>query len=72
MNGSPAPDVVLEVLACKCSKSFKGPDYNCINNDMKCKEMCELKMCENQPNDQEEEESDVEQSSDDELHEPEY
>ena len=50
MDGTPAPDTVLQFLACKCTKSCQAPSCPCVNNQMKCSDMCRLKTCGNQEN----------------------
>jgi len=58
MSGSPAPNAVLEMLSCSCSKTCKAPDCPCVSNMLKCSDMCKLRGCENEP---------VDNDSDDEL-----
>ena len=48
MHGSPAPDAVLELLACKCVRSCKLPQCTCLSNGLKCTDMCRLQTCSNQ------------------------
>lgn len=54
MNSSPAPEVVLELLACKCLRVCKLPDCRCLANGLTCTHMCKLQTCTNQPMQQEE------------------
>lgn len=49
MQGSPAPDSVLELLACKCRRSCQPGNCPCMINGLKCSEMCQLQTCQNQP-----------------------
>lgn len=39
---STAPDVVLELLACKCVRSCKLPNCTCLANGLACTDMCKL------------------------------
>ena len=71
MEGSPAPQSVMELLACSCTRSCQQQTCTCIANGLKCSEMCKLKSCTNQPV-EEEDESDIVLSSDDEIDELEY
>jgi len=36
MHGQPAPDSVLELLACKCKKECKAGECICLYNGLKC------------------------------------
>ena len=49
MNGDPAPKAVLELLSCKCTRSCKLPGCSCMQNGLKCTDMCRLKECQNRP-----------------------
>ena len=42
MRSSPAPYVVLELLACKCVRSCKLPKCTCMANGLACADMCKL------------------------------
>ena len=55
MDGKPAPEAVLELLACRCSRSCRLPDCVCMANGLTCTDMCRLQDCENQPIQDEEE-----------------
>ena len=48
MDGKPAPDAVLELLACRCTRSCKLPSCVCLANGLKCTDICTLKQCQNQ------------------------
>ena len=48
MDGKPAPDAVLELLACRCTRSCKLPSCVCLANGLKCTDICTLKECQNQ------------------------
>ena len=48
MRSPPAPDAVLELLACKCKRSCKLPSCPCLTNKLPCTDMCSLQTCSNQ------------------------
>ena len=48
MDGEPAPQAVLDLLACTCSRSCRPTSCLCITNGLKCTDMCKLANCENQ------------------------
>ena len=46
---APAPVAVLDLLACSCSRSCKPPNCVCLQNGLKCTDMCKhTKDCVNQ------------------------
>ena len=49
MGGQPAPQAVLELLSCQCSRSCKLPSCSCIVNGLRCTDMCRLQDCTNKP-----------------------
>ena len=49
MSGLPAPELVLEILSCTCS--CIPSKCTCMQNGLKCTEMCSLKSCENKTDD---------------------
>ncbi|KAL8572154.1 hypothetical protein ACOMHN_057829 [Nucella lapillus] len=49
MNVQPAPDAVLELLACSCRKECTTEVCVCLMNGLKCTDMCKLQTCDNQP-----------------------
>ena len=51
MQGSPAPEAVLQMLSCKCVQTCKLPDCMCMVNQLKCTDMCKLQTCTNQRTD---------------------
>jgi len=55
MQGSPAPDTVLQLMSCKCASTCKHPDRTCLANQLKCTDMCKLQTCTNQRSEDEEE-----------------
>jgi hypothetical protein len=48
MQGQPAPQAVLDLLACTCPKSCKLPKCVCMASGLKCTDMCKLSTCDNQ------------------------
>lgn len=48
MSGQPAPQSVLDLLACTCPRSCKLPRCVCMANGLKCTDMCKLTTCDNQ------------------------
>ena len=49
MHVQPAPDAVLELLACSSPKECTMEDCVCLKNGLKCTDMCKLKTCDNHP-----------------------
>ena len=47
LHRQPAPDAVLEFIACQCKRECKPGDCGCINNGFKCTYMCKLQTCGN-------------------------
>ncbi|XP_078728559.1 uncharacterized protein LOC144944341 isoform X1 [Lampetra fluviatilis] len=45
MRSPLAPDVVLELLACKCVRSCKMPSCTCLPNGLTCTDMFRLQTC---------------------------
>lgn len=66
MKGQPAPQVVLEFMACTCSKSCKIPKCQCITNGFKCSPVCRLQTCENMPPEDHEDEMSMSDNDSDE------
>jgi len=48
MRSTPAPDVVLELLACKCVWSCSMPSCTRLSSGLTCTDMCRLQNCSNQ------------------------
>lgn len=48
MSGPTAPDDILEMLSCKCSRQCRLPDCVCLKNGLRCTYMCKLQTCLNQ------------------------
>ena len=40
MDGKPAPEAVLELLACRCPKSCRLSDCVCMANALTCTQTC--------------------------------
>ena len=57
MDGQPAPEAVLDFLACVCPKKCALPKCACMTNGLKCTDMCRLPDCENQTSFSDNEES---------------
>ena len=66
MEGQPAPDAVLDLLACTCPKKCTLPKCECMANGLKCTDMCKLPDCDNQPSISDSEESADEDEDEDE------
>lgn len=47
MRGPLAPEIVLDLLSCKCTKECKTPSSLCNANGLKCTEACRLTVCSN-------------------------
>ena len=60
MDGTPAPQAVLDLLTCRCSKKCVLPSCQCMINGLKCTDMCRLPNCENQSPISDDEDSDDE------------
>lgn len=64
MDGLPAPQAVLDLLSCKCTRTCKLPSCVCLMNGLKCTDMCRLRDCANQASAQD---SDSENAMEDEY-----
>ena len=64
MTGSPAPQVVLSLLSCKCARACRPNDCTCIVNVLMCTAACKLQTCTNMAGDDDEPENDQQDSSD--------
>ena len=64
VNGPPAPEAVIELLACKCSRASKPNCCSCIQNGLKCPDLCKLKTCTNWKSDEEAEDTEEPLESD--------
>ena len=51
MRGSPAPEAVLQLLSCNCSRRCKLPECPCMSIGLKSTILCKLQTCDNQPQD---------------------
>ena len=65
--GQPAPEAVLDLLACNCPRRCELPKCVCMINKIKCTDMCKLSDCENQPSVSDSEESTDEDDTKDET-----
>ena len=68
MDGKPAPDAVMELIACYCKRVCKEGNCACIDNRLKCTIICRLQHCSKQKVDDEiveEVEADIDSESDD-------
>ena len=48
MDGQPAPETILGLLACSCPRKCELPRCTCLASGLKCTDMCKLTDCENQ------------------------
>ena len=48
MFGKPAPDAVLDLISCNCSKACDNDKCTCFSNKLKCTYMCKIAHCSNQ------------------------
>ena len=48
-EGLPAPQAVMELLSCDCKKECVQDSSTCIQNYLKCTNLCKLTSCANQP-----------------------
>lgn len=48
LKGKPAPDAVMELIACQCQRTCKAGSCACIDNGLKCTTICRLQHCSNQ------------------------
>ena len=47
MQCLPAPQVVMELIACKCSRVCKAPECQCVVNALKWSLACKNQFCDN-------------------------
>lgn len=67
MTIKPAPDAIIELLACTCSRACTAADCCCMQNSLKCTEMCRLRDCENQAVDDDLEDVSLFEDEDDDI-----
>ena len=48
MCGPLAQNAMLELMFCKCKRSYKRPNWTCLANELDCTDMCKLQTCSNQ------------------------
>jgi hypothetical protein len=65
MSGRPAPDAVLELLSCKCTRKCVVPKCPCKVNGLACTDMCSLQSCDNRAVPEEDDHTGVNSDSDD-------
>ena len=53
MESLPAPDAVLELMSCSCTRVCKDSQCKCIANGLRCTEMYRLTSCSNMQPDEE-------------------
>ena len=58
MQGAPAPQGVMKLIACKCSRDCKTPECECVANALKCSPACKNQFCDNMIDDNFEENGD--------------
>ena len=59
MSGKPAPEAVLDLIACNCSKACYNESCTCFSNKLKCTNMCKINNCSNQEEIQENEDPEL-------------
>jgi len=64
-EGRPAPQAVMELLSCDCKKVCVHDSCTCIQNYLKCTNLCKLTSCANQPPDDDDDTTDLHNDSDD-------
>ena len=47
MTGIPAPNIVLSLTHCRCTRSCKPSDCTCFLNGLRCTAACKLQSCSN-------------------------
>lgn len=47
MTGAPAPEAVLTLFSCDCTKAQDSPKCGCFENSLKCIPACKNKNCNN-------------------------
>jgi hypothetical protein len=65
MEGKPAPDAVIEMMACQCKRVCKEGECVCLDKRLKCTPMCKLQECGNMRVDDVEVTVDIELNDDD-------
>ena len=53
MRISPDPDVIIELLSCKCPRECKLAICTCLHHGLVCTDMCKLQTCSNQRQEEE-------------------
>ena len=67
LTGALAPEVVLELMSCRCSRNC-DKDGPCVMNGLRCTPACKLQVCTNMQNDDDDDDgsSDLDESDSDE------
>ena len=60
-----APQVVTELIVCKCSRIRKAPECQCVLIALKCSPVCKNQFCDSTPEDDYEESGDDSSDEDD-------
>lgn len=69
MQGLPAPQAIIEMISCECKKHCIKDRCPCIVNNLKCTQLCKLTTCDNQQNEEEEDQTVMSISDDEEADE---
>ena len=64
-EGLPAPQAVMELLSCDCKKERVQDSCTCIQNGLKCTNLCKLTSCANRPLEDDDDTTDLYNDSDD-------
>ena len=65
MEGQPAPEALVNLLACSCPRMCELPKCACLSNGLGCTDMCRLQGCANQVSSADNDESVAEDELDD-------
>ena len=63
-EGLPAPQAVMELLSCDCKKECVQDSSTCIQNYLKCTNLCKLTSCADQPPEDDDDTTDLHNDSD--------
>ena len=62
---SPAPDEILSLLSCGCTRKCEAGSCSCVDSGLQCPDVCHSRECGNMPDDVLNRESDNEEDDDD-------
>ena len=62
---SPAPDEILSLLSCGCTRKCEAGSCSCVDSGLQCPDACHSRECGNMPDDVLNRESDNEEDDDD-------